>query len=273
VSAGGSPRIASLPQSGEAAPPGEGVAEHWVRPMLLGCPVGGRGNTGNLSRVRHLVALNVGPFTKDVRVPRPWPRLRSGLREAGIVPDSNLAPPAEPDAMCAVRSCFTWSWLLLALAGCAGQPQQASAPGPSLAPNDDAAPCSQVGMESWYRGASRDRAAPQDLVAAHRSLPFGTPVQVTAIETGQAIVVRNNDRGPFVRGRIIDLSRAAAAHSSRLGRRGLARATPSSTCGRISGDRLVPLNSQDEQCLDCPPGPSNSLECRSAPFEPAIGQG
>ena len=143
--AGGSPRIASLPQSGEAAPPGEGVAEHWVRPMLLGCPVGGRGNTGNLSRVRHLVALNVGPFTKDVRVPRPWPRLRSGLREAGIVPNSNLAPPAEPDAMCAVRSC---SWLLLALAGCAGQPQQASAPGPSLAPNDDAAPCSQVGMRA-----------------------------------------------------------------------------------------------------------------------------
>ena len=91
-----------------------------------------------------------------------------------------------------------------------GQPQQASAPGPSLAPNDDAAPCSQVGMASWYRGASRDRASPQVLVAAHRSLPFGTPVQVTAIETGQAIVVRINDRGPFVRGWIIDLSRAAA---------------------------------------------------------------
>ncbi len=65
-------------------------------------------------------------------------------------------------------------------------------------------------MASWYRGASRDRASPQDLVAAHRSLPFGTPVQVTATETGQAIVVRINDRGPFVRGWIIDLSRAAA---------------------------------------------------------------
>ena len=121
-----------------------------------------------------------------------------------------MAPPAEPDAMCAVRSCFTWSLLLLALARCAGQPQQASAPGPSLAPNHDAAPCSQVGMASWYRGSSRDGASPQDLVAAHCSLPFGTPVQVTAIETGQAIVVRINDRGPFVRGRIIDLSRAAA---------------------------------------------------------------
>jgi len=47
-------------------------------------------------------------------------------------------------------------------------------------------------------------------VAAHRSLPLGTSVQVTAIETGQAIVVRINDRGPFGRGRIIDISRAAA---------------------------------------------------------------
>jgi rare lipoprotein A len=65
-------------------------------------------------------------------------------------------------------------------------------------------------MASWYRGSSRDRASPQDLVAAHRSLPFGTPVQVTAIDTGQSIVVRINDRGPFGRGRIIDISRAAA---------------------------------------------------------------
>ena len=112
--------------------------------------------------------------------------------------------------MRAVRSGFKWSWLLLGSAGCAGQSQQASAPGPSLAPNDDAAPCSQVGMASWCRGASRDRASSQDLVAAHRRLPLGTPVQVTAIETAQAIVVRINDWGPFVRGRIIDLSRAAA---------------------------------------------------------------
>jgi rare lipoprotein A len=48
------------------------------------------------------------------------------------------------------------------------------------------------------------------LVAAHRSLPFGTSVQVTALDTGQSIVVRINDRGPFGRGRVIDLSRAAA---------------------------------------------------------------
>ena len=65
-------------------------------------------------------------------------------------------------------------------------------------------------MASWYRGSSRDRASRRDLVAAHRSLPFGTWVQVTAIETGQSIVVRINDRGPYGRGRVIDLSRVAA---------------------------------------------------------------
>jgi rare lipoprotein A len=65
-------------------------------------------------------------------------------------------------------------------------------------------------MASWYSGTSRDRASPQNLLAARRSLPFGTPVQVTAIETGQAIMVRIKDGGLFGRGRIIDLSRAAA---------------------------------------------------------------
>jgi rare lipoprotein A len=123
---------------------------------------------------------------------------------------SIMALSVKPGAMRAVRSRLSWALLAIALAGCTGQPQQASAPGPSLAPSDGTAPCRQVGLASWYRGASRDRASPQDLVAAHRSLPFGTAVQVTSIETGQSVVVRINDRGPFGRGRIIDLSRSAA---------------------------------------------------------------
>jgi rare lipoprotein A len=48
-----------------------------------------------------------------------------------------------------------------------------------------------------------------DLTAAHRRLPFGTRVQVTNLENGKNVVVEVNDRGPFVRGRVIDLSRAA----------------------------------------------------------------
>jgi rare lipoprotein A len=51
---------------------------------------------------------------------------------------------------------------------------------------------------------------PGALTAAHRSLPFGTRVRVTNHHTGRSVVVRINDRGPFVRGRIIDLSPAAA---------------------------------------------------------------
>jgi rare lipoprotein A len=48
------------------------------------------------------------------------------------------------------------------------------------------------------------------MTAAHRSLPFGTEVRVTRIETGESVVVRINDRGPFKAGRIIDLSKRAA---------------------------------------------------------------
>lgn len=49
------------------------------------------------------------------------------------------------------------------------------------------------------------------LVAAHKTLPFGTRVQVTNLENGKQVTVRINDRGPFKPGRIIDLSRIAAA--------------------------------------------------------------
>jgi rare lipoprotein A len=57
------------------------------------------------------------------------------------------------------------------------------------------------------------------LTAAHRTLPFGTRVRVTNRQTGRSVVVRINDRGPFVRGRIIDLT-PAGAHA--LGFSGLA---------------------------------------------------
>jgi len=72
----------------------------------------------------------------------------------------------------------------------------------------------QCGSASWYalqsRTASGERMNPQALTAAHRSLPFGTKVRVTNQRNGKAVVVRINDRGPFVRGRVIDLSKAAA---------------------------------------------------------------
>jgi rare lipoprotein A len=48
------------------------------------------------------------------------------------------------------------------------------------------------------------------MTAAHRTLPFGTKVVVTNLNNGRSVVVRINDRGPFIRGRVIDLSAAAA---------------------------------------------------------------
>ena len=49
-----------------------------------------------------------------------------------------------------------------------------------------------------------------DLTAAHKTLPFGTRVRVTNLDNGKSVTVRVNDRGPFVKGRVIDLSLAAA---------------------------------------------------------------
>ncbi|MFT0859039.1 septal ring lytic transglycosylase RlpA family protein [Ancylobacter sp. G4_0304] len=70
------------------------------------------------------------------------------------------------------------------------------------------------GMASYYgyggRTANGERHSPQAMTAAHRSLPFGTKVRVTNESNGKSVVLRINDRGPFVRGRVIDVSTAAA---------------------------------------------------------------
>jgi rare lipoprotein A len=71
----------------------------------------------------------------------------------------------------------------------------------------------QSGIASIYSGertANGEYAAANRLTAAHKSLPFGTLVKVTHRKTGRSVVVRINDRGPYVRGRVIDLTPAAA---------------------------------------------------------------
>jgi len=71
------------------------------------------------------------------------------------------------------------------------------------------------GRASWYAltsmTASGQMMNPDAMTAAHRSLPFGTKVTVVNQNNGRAITVTINDRGPFIKGRIIDLSRAAAS--------------------------------------------------------------
>jgi rare lipoprotein A len=75
----------------------------------------------------------------------------------------------------------------------------------------------QTGVASYYanslagrRTASGERYDPQDLVAAHRDLPFGTILRVTNLTNDRAVEVRVIDRGPFTSGRVLDLSRRAA---------------------------------------------------------------
>jgi rare lipoprotein A len=73
----------------------------------------------------------------------------------------------------------------------------------------------QSGIASVYgykggRTANGERVSVRALTAAHKTLPFGTHVRVTNRRNGRSVVVRINDRGPFVRGRIIDLTPAAA---------------------------------------------------------------
>ncbi|WP_240549147.1 septal ring lytic transglycosylase RlpA family protein [Billgrantia antri] len=110
--------------------------------------------------------------------------------------------------------------ILLFISGCAGRDgrevvERASAPSGWHG---------ERGQASFYAdryhgrrtasGETHDRNA---LTAAHRSLPFGTRVRVTRLDNGRETVVRINDRGPFVRGRVIDLSRRAAAELDMLG--------------------------------------------------------
>lgn len=112
-------------------------------------------------------------------------------------------------------------WMLIALssvlAGCSTPPQLAR-------PDSDTgtsinAPSAELGRgkASWYgpgfdgkRTASGERFDMNALTAAHRTLAFGTRVLVRNTQNGREVVVRINDRGPHIRGRIIDLSKAAA---------------------------------------------------------------
>lgn len=84
------------------------------------------------------------------------------------------------------------------------------------------------GVASYYwqpqRVASGGRFNPNAMTAAHKTLPFGTRVRVTNRHNGRSAIVTINDRGPFVAGRVIDLSRAAAGAVGMIGQ-GLARVT------------------------------------------------
>ncbi|WP_033921013.1 septal ring lytic transglycosylase RlpA family protein [Sphingomonas sp. 37zxx] len=115
----------------------------------------------------------------------------------------------------------------LALAGCAGRdyrpvadtPVKIGRPytvrGTTYVPAADPR-YDELGYASWYgnesgkQTANGERFRPKGISAAHKTLPLPSYVEVTSLETGRTILVRVNDRGPFARGRVIDLSRGAA---------------------------------------------------------------
>lgn len=118
---------------------------------------------------------------------------------------------------------FAASGLSLLFAAACATSRPASRP---IAPEDARSGWSEDGLASWYGGddgfegkptASGETYDSSKLTAAHRDLPLGTVVDVTAADTGKTVRVRINDRGPFVHGRVIDLSREAARRIDLLG--------------------------------------------------------
>ena len=109
----------------------------------------------------------------------------------------------------------------LALSACTPAARSGSAPAP---PQTQPLPPSSSGYASWYGPgfagkltANGEVFDPSQLTAAHKTLPFGTQVRVTNLNNGRSVVVRINDRGPFVGGRVIDLSRRAAEMIDMIG--------------------------------------------------------
>jgi rare lipoprotein A len=93
-----------------------------------------------------------------------------------------------------------------------------------FAPRDNAAaiPTASQGLASFYsegaKTASGEKFDANELTAAHPTLPFGTKLRVTNVATGRSVTVRVNDRGPYVPGRVVDVSYSAADALGMVGR-------------------------------------------------------
>src|SRR3989454_9794023 len=126
----------------------------------------------------------------------------------------------------------------------------------------------QVGVASWYgpgfhgnRTANGEIYDQYELTAAHPSLPLGTRVMVTNLESGRAVQVRVNDRGPFVDGRAIDLSYAAARTIGMVG--------PGTVRVRI--EVLGPTIAVAATPVAAPPAPTPARPSPPAPREGPTG--
>lgn len=138
------------------------------------------------------------------RLSRKWPAVSSGYcnRFGRFI--------AGEDVLKSVRVAVTTIFLAICLVSVGGCASDGGSRG-----RYESGP--EYGLASWYgrpyhgrRTASGERYNMREMTAAHPNLPFGTRVRVTNLQNNKSADVRINDRGPFVRGRIIDVSRAAA---------------------------------------------------------------
>lgn len=116
-------------------------------------------------------------------------------------------PPSPPPRLLAGWLC---ALALLALAGCSSTPKSGGGGASASSGHSETGQASYYGNE--FHGRKTASGEPFDqakLTAAHRTLPFGTRLKVTNTQTGKSVQVRVNDRGPFVKGRVIDLSSSA----------------------------------------------------------------
>lgn len=162
---------------------------------------------------------------------------------------------------------IAWISIVLVAAGCAREPRRPESPAGTAAVRDEprarhgnppfyevggrryvvlptAVGYVEQGIASWYgptfhggRTATGEIYDMNAMSGAHPTLPLPTWVQVTNLENGRSVIVRLNDRGPFSKGRIVDLSRAAAAELDMIGS-GTARVEVRSLAG--SGPSTVP---------------------------------
>jgi rare lipoprotein A len=105
--------------------------------------------------------------------------------------------------------------MLLCIDGCSSH--RSYKPGQDLLGYNESGKASYYSMKFQFRKtASGERFNNYSMTAAHKSLPFGTRVMVTNTDNGKTVLVRINDRGPYVKGRIIDLTRAAFTKIERI---------------------------------------------------------
>lgn len=121
---------------------------------------------------------------------------------------SPSASPHSPVRLTRLLSGALCALFLLALSGCGSAPRSSASAPPSGH--------TETGQASFYgdefhgrKTANGERFDQSKLTAAHKRLPFGSMVRVTNTQNGKSVLVRVNDRGPFVTGRIIDLSSSA----------------------------------------------------------------